>query len=200
MNFNLETHALGIIDTITELLDEHRLAQEIDHPIEEALATFQYEAENSPTKDQFHNIVARFIQTVYAHNLGKPPLSDHLSHAIAVLENQYQGLYARGYAAARIEANNARQGGMDAVLQRLAESIKASERAKYVRAVLVRYLNPADWETRCEIARVLLEYCRPFLPEEMLNCVPAQFADDIPLLVNIYLNNKNVTRQISGAP
>jgi hypothetical protein len=199
MNFKLETLALGIIDTITELLDEHRLAQEIDHPIEEALTSFQYEAENSPTKDQFHDIVARFIQTVYVHNLEKPPLLDPLSHAIAVLENQYQGVYARGYTAARIEANNPQQGGIDAVLQRLAESITASEREKYVRAVIVQYLNPADWKTRCEIAKLLLEYCQPFLPQEMHRCVPSQFADDIPLLMNIYLNNKDVIRHISSS-
>ena len=199
MTCEIKIRAAEIFKIMQTLLDEKHLAETIDRPIDEAAGSFQYEVEYPVSSKEFHKIVAQFMEAIYENGLGTFAKPDPLSSALALLEKHYQGVYASGYAAARIEANDTEHGGMDSVLQRFAESIKTLERAKHARAVFVRHLDPDDWEMRCEIAKLLLEYCQPFLPPQMCHCVPSQFADDIPLLMNIYLNNKNITRHISSS-
>lgn len=188
-------------ETITEiiaLLNEASIKTMVDEPIDKVVKEFCYDVGRPVTHRKFHRLIEHFVRTIYEGGLNDfwRPL-DPLAEALSLLEKHYQGTYAFGYSSARLDANDSMHGGVDSVLQRITESVKSIERAKYIQSVFARYINPCDWQLRCEIVDILLEYCRPFLPLQMLQCVPEQMVDDIPLLMNIHLNSENVIQQIS---
>jgi len=74
---------------------------------------------------------------------------------------------------------------LNVVLTCLAEAIRMNERAKYVRWVFAKYVDTADWRTRCTMAALLLRDHGAFLPAELRQCPPAQLAGEIPSLITL---------------
>ena len=198
MYSDLKKQAEETIAKIIALLNETSIKTMVDEPIDKVVKEFCYDVGQPVTHREFHQLIEHFVCTIYEEGLNDfwRPL-DPLAEALSLLEKHYQGTYAFGYSSARLDANDSMHGGIDSVLQRIAESIKSIERAKHIQSVFVRYINPCDWQLRCEIVDILLEYCRPFLPPQMLRCVFKQMVDDIPLLMNIYLNSENIMQQIT---
>ncbi len=186
----LREGAESVIDKMASYLDEEYVITHIDEPIDRAVAGFAWDDVHPFSHQRFHEVVARFVAHLYAHGLPCPrSLSPSQAHdeAVAVLEEVYEGTHDKGYVAAIVEAVRAQPDGLEVVLSRLADCIKDKCRRMHVRWVSVRFLASSDWALRCEVAAVLLDRLRPWLPEEMRGCRDAQFADDIPALLTDYL-------------
>lgn len=107
------------------------------------------------------------------------PPGSALDEAMALLDQSYEGVHANGYYAALLDALDASPEGVQLVLARLAELIKARQRSLYVRWVITRNITLVDWDTKRALADLLLRRCRPWLPPEMQHAVPEQFTDCI---------------------
>ena len=197
MNSDIEKLARETIATIMAELDPDRINDRFDNPIAKAAREFGYEPICPIAHKDFHRIVAGFVEQVYDKALGASwMLTDPLAEAIWLLENGYESaVYGTGYVAALLDANDPAEGGIQTVLTGLAELIKDVERLKYTRAVFTRYLHGCSWRLRCEIARLLLEDCWPFIPERLDNCAPAQLADEIPSLMSMLLSTDLILQQ-----
>jgi hypothetical protein len=202
MNSDLEKLARRTIAAIMVELDPGRIADRFENPIAKAAREFGYEPICPIGHKEFHRIVAGFVEQVYDKALGASwMLTDPLAEAIWLLENGYESaVYGTGYVAALLDANDPAEGGIQTVLTGLAELIKDIERQKYIKAVFARYLHGCNWALRCEIARVLLEDYRPFLPERLGKCAPAQLADEIPSLVLMLISSDSVLHQMAFSP
>jgi len=197
---DIRKRAEKIIAAITIKLDEGNINRLFDDSINKAVERFSYEVSYPVSHKQFHRIIACFLRYIYREGLKSPwELSDPLAKAISLFEGYYQGIYAFGYSAAMLDVNNSEQGGLEPVLSQLAESIKTLEREKYTRAIFAKYLDYDDWYLRCEIARILLQRCKMFLPPQMHNCTPEQIVDHIPSLMSTYLNSLAILQQLSGS-
>lgn len=49
----------------------------------------------------------------------------------------------------------------------------------HMRYVESRYINSADWSTKCAMASIVIQTCREFLPADVRACPPEQLAEDV---------------------
>ena len=203
MSTDLKERAEQIIANICGLLDESVLQQKINEPITRAVNAFQHKEEFPISHKAFHRIIGDFTRHIYESGLKTPwkmSLAGPGATAISLLEDHYQGTYATGYAAARRDAIDPDQQGIDLVLHRLAESIKTIEREQYTHWIFARYLQPVDWELRCMIAWILLDRYQEFLPFQVCQCRPAQLADQIPSIILCLLVSDMTMHQLALYP
>lgn len=201
-NTDIREQARKTIETITAQLDQSLIKNLFDEPIDKAARQFRHKVDRPMSPKTFHKVIADFVVQIYDQALSaRWKLSaDPLDEAIALLEDHYQSAYGHGYTAAVLNANDAGQGGIDAVLHTLAEIIKDIERQKYVRGVFIMNIDPADWHLQCEIVTVLLEDYGPFLPEQMLQCKPWELVSQIPSIMSGYLCGDSTLQEILSYP
>jgi len=190
-----------VIDEIMKRLDEQRLRQTIDDPLDAAASSFQLEEQPNVTPGLFHWVLGDFVAHVYESGLSlRQRLSPEQARAeaISLLNAAYQGVHGSGYETALIVAVDPALDGMALVLARLTETIKALERQKYTRWVFADALEPLDWRSRCRVAETLLDRLSPFLPPELLRCAAAQLADEIPALITKDLGTNAPFQRLSA--
>lgn len=194
-----DTQAENALERILALLDETRVRNEIDEPIDAAVAAFGFEEEPSVSHRRFHQIVSGFVQHVYRHGVAphqELSSAQASAEAIALLEGSYRGAQARGYDAALLDAVNPRHSGTDVVLAQLAEIIKDNERRKYTHWVFATSLGGLAWSDRCRVAEHLLNRLQPFLTPQLQRCIAAQLVDEIPALIVTHLSSDALLRHM----
>ena len=195
---DIRKRATEKVKTITSKLDQTLIRSRFDEPIDKAIRQFTHEADCPITHEQFHKVITEFVVHIYDKGLNArwKVSAEPLGHAISLLENHYQGTYGRGYIAAAMDANDAQEGGIDTVLNRLAGIIKDVERKKYVKGVFSINIDPTDWYLKCEIADVLLEDYRHFLPKHLLECKPWELVNQIPTIMYRYICSDSALLEI----
>ena len=189
MNTDIRKRAAEKVEAITAKLDQALIKSRFDEPIDKAIRQFTHEAGCPITHEQFHKIITEFVVHIYDKGLNArwKVSAEPLGHAIDLLENHYQGTYGRGYIASAMDSNDAQEGGIDTVLNRLAGIIKDIEQQKYVKGVFSINMDPTDWHLKCEIVSILLEDYRHFLPEHLLECKPWELVSQIPTIMYRYI-------------
>jgi len=189
-----------IIISIHSALDEYLIARRIDSPIDQGLRTFRYEVTYPVNHQDFHRIIADFAEHLYETVLKAPwkmSCRDPLAHAISLLENYYQGTYSQWYMGAWLDATDDQQDGMDTVLQRMVEAIKAMERQEYIHWVFVTHYESLPWNLRCVVADILLQQYRHFLPPAFQYCSASEMIMVIPSLMQSFMEIEGLTKGIS---
>jgi len=182
--------AAAILDQVTGLIDEQLMVQQIDEPIDRALASFGSVEHEPYSHPRFTETTARFVKHVFDHALSpgrRLTVSQARDETTALLGLAYRGTYAIGYHGAILDAADPSDPGLELVLARIAELIKSERRQLHLRCVEFRYIDSADWPTRCAMASLLIERCREHLPPELRSCPPEQLADDVFDLLALHL-------------
>lgn len=198
MSSDIEKCAKEIIEKITAKLDQSLIKSQFDEPIAKVAGEFKCEVNCPVGHKVFHNIIADFVAQIYEKALGISwMLTDPLAEAILLLESYYQSsVYGNGYAAALLDATNEIEEGLQSVLNGLAEIIKDIEKQKYIKAVFTWHLHGCSWDLQCEIAKILLENYKAFMPPQLSKCVPAQLIDEIPAIMYRYICSDFMLQQI----
>jgi hypothetical protein len=186
------------IDRIVAELDDDLIRRRFDEPISEVSRQFPCEAEYPVDQKSFNRIIAQVVEQVY-HALKVPmALTDPLAQALSLLEAGYESsAYGLGYVPALLDAGDEAGEGLPGVVRALGELLKERQKRMYVSSVFAVHLPLGDWRLRCEIARILLEDYRAFLPEALARCAPAQLVDQIPSLLCAGLHTDAVLRNLS---
>lgn len=183
--------ARQLLDRLSSLLDEDRMARLIDAPIDHVVREYGFPEETPFSADLFHRTLADFLRLVYERGMRlrrRLTVSQARDEAVCLLDQAYEGTHSRGYDAAVLDAADPMQSGTRLVLTRLADGLKARERMRYLRWVATRHIDPADWQIKCAMAEILLIRCRHWLPAELRNSAPARWADFVLELLTIDLN------------
>jgi hypothetical protein len=199
MNSDVTKRAREIVEMITAKLDPDLMSCRFDKPIAEAAGKFECEVKYPVTHKGFHKVIADFVQQIYEKALKASwMLTDPLDEAILLLENGYRSfLYGPGYTGAMLHTNDTEKGGIQAVLTGLAGAINDIERQKYIDGVLTWHLHGCSWDLQCEIAKVILEDYRPFIPPQLFKCVPPELVDVIPVIMQRYIDSDFTLQGIS---
>jgi hypothetical protein len=180
----------AIIALLIAQSGENNLALRIDEPIDRAAEAFPPPPDEPHTSERFHRTTAAFVRWLYARApLFGRTLTDDQAHdeAVALLTQAYRGDFSHGYAGAVTDAAYSSGSGMSIVLDRLKALVKARLRQSYRRWLFLRYVDPADWQIRRELAAVLFERCGNYMPAELSRCAPDQFTDDaLQQLLDLY--------------
>ena len=174
------------LDKVRLLLAEDLLAEHIDEPIDRVTRRFDAMEVVPRCPKTFHRVLGEFLQAIYRHALpgGRRLSLPHAQdEAVALLEKGYRGAQSGGYYAALLDAVGPAQGGLPPILISLAELLKGHRRDCYVRYVMARHIDSADWQTKCDMVVILLQRCRRWVPPELAHCAPACLVDQIGQLL-----------------
>ena len=199
MNSDIQKRARQIVEIMTAKLDLDLLSSRFDQPVARAAGEFKCEVTYPVTHKEFHRMIADFVQQIYERALKTSwMLTDPVDEAILLLENGYRSaLYGPGYTGAMLHTNDTERGGIEAVLTSLAGAIIDIEKQKYIDGVITWHLHGCDWNLQCEIAQVLLEDYKPFIPPQLYRRVPAQLVDVIPIIIQRYIDSDFLLQGIS---
>jgi len=180
--------AMEIIEKMAELLDEDLIARKYDQPVDVVLRKFEFVKEVEYSHAEFHRLTAAFVRVLYRKIFGRK-LSCRLSKdkAVSLLNETYQG-ESSDYYGALLEAADPSHAGLYCVLLKMSDFFKTKHRQQYIHWATVRHIKFADWNTRCELAGILLHRCEPWLPGHLQNCPPEELADFVPELLNIQMS------------
>ena len=197
---DLRDKAASIIEKVFDLLDEGRM-EVIDQRIDGAFTSLEIALREPLDHGQFHRAITELIQGVYKHGLRVPQdltEAQARAEAIHLLERYYQGAHANGYDAAYLDARTPGHDGIQIVLERMVEIVKAIERQKYIRCVFVTCIDSSSWEIKCQIVEMLQGRWRQFLSPAILQCAPAELVCEIPSLIVTFHSAEAMANKIAS--
>ena len=200
---------------ILNLLKEERIAREVDDLLDTAVQEFQMKATGLITYTEFKRIIASFVRHIYKKGLRQPSyISDQeaFTEAVHFLEKGSSNEKATEFDDALLDVVGKNAESFELVLDRLAESIKDTERGKYTRWVLVTNYLSLDWEKREQIITSYLELASVYIRQAARVCVPelldldfaskliesdpASLADQFSDLFKNHVLNEDVVQQL----
>jgi len=191
------------IDEVIELIGDEHLYYLIDEPIQKAATEFKFNPKTPIDHQFFIRTTSDFVSHIYRHGLRvrqTMTTEQAQSEALLILEHSYQGTYSKGYDAAYLDASNPEVGGLEFMLSQTFEIIISKERSKYISWVLASRISSKDWHIKCLIAEILLDRWKSYLPPNVLACSPAQLADNLPDLINLFIfTDRVVNKMLTGA-
>jgi len=198
MNYEIKKRGKETVETITAELDYSLVKSQFDEPIDEAARQFTHKTSCPVTHKIFHKVITEFVTHIYDKGLNVRWIlsGEPLGHAINLLEKHYSSTYGRGYTAAVLDTSETGEGGIDVVLNQLAEIIKDIERVKHIKAVFTVNIDPTDWHLKCEIVSILLKEYKSFLPEHLLICKPWELVNEIPTIIYKYICSESALQQV----
>ena len=190
---DFESHYRKAIEIITQaavLMDEGNIAKRIDKPINKVVSEFKCVENPGYSHELFHKTITAFVQSIYekvpfyGRKLSSSQAQDE---AIALLEYVYRGIRGNGYDGAVLDSNNPKWAGLRLVIKLLAESLKSQMHQKHAQWVKARYIDSADWHTKCIMAKILQESCGDCLDPELRNSPPEKLVEIVFELFSTFL-------------
>ena len=191
--------AESILERIFAELDESRIADTIDVPVERAAMTFGLVAGSAYSHRQFHRIMGELARHLFLHGQRFPqdiPLDQAKGEAIRLLQHAYRDGGVDGYIAAYLDAQDP-EFGIETVIARMIETFRAIKKQDYMDAVFSAHVLPRDWDARRRIVALLFELWSEVLPQYIADRAPDELADDIRGIVEIVLNQRSAARRIA---
>ena len=187
-------------------LKEERIASEVDYLLDTAVQGFQMKVTIPITYFEFKRIIASFVRHIYKKGLRQPSyISDQeaFTEAVHFLEKGSSNEKATEFDDALLDVVGKNAESFELVLDRLAESIKDTERGKYTRWVLVTNYLSLDWEKRKQIITSYLELESAYIGQtdayeasKLLESDPASFVDRYSDLFKNHVSNEDTMQQL----
>jgi hypothetical protein len=180
---------MGTIRNLLEELDERTIAQKISIRHDQYRMSYDLKSNTVRTFDEFIRLDAdyyakHFIACV-SHG-GSLSTFEAGSRAKEILEKEYR---RRGgdIVTAYNDAHDGINGGMRAILDIIAENLKAESVELYIRDVFDRYVAPNSWEQKVEIIRQFIDHCGVHLSSSIQTDQPERYASHYRELVQSYV-------------
>jgi hypothetical protein len=189
--------AEALCEQVAELLDESLLVCRIDEPVDRAFADFELPEPAEYSHSVFVETIARFVQHVYGRAMPPRRLTPAQSRAeaCALISRAYEGTFANGYEGALYDAADRDGPGLELVVARMAEVIKLERHRDYRRWVKGRFVDSADWATKCALVAFLLTRSTAAIPDDLRGSPPERLADDAFELLELCLEADQVFRR-----
>lgn len=191
-----------VLERLSDLLNDKRIAKEIDEPIDLAAHTFQLKITLPITSSEFKRIITTFVRHLYkkglrlSQNLSEP---EAFAEAIFLLERYSQNEESIGYDGALLNAVGTDMEGFELVLSQLAESIKTAERKKYIAWVFTDNYFHLSWEMQRSIVSCYLKQNEAVLPAKLLDLGPARLVDHFPEQFINHMTTESLIGQVFSA-
>lgn len=180
---------MPVITDILEELNERTIAREVAIPHDEARMRFPLQSNTAASFAQFEDIIAEYLNYHHGRCVA---LGGHLSRPEAVgrakelIEHEYRR--RRGdLVTAYNDAHDGTNGGLRAILDLIAEALKAESVERYIRDVFDRRVAPNDFDAKVAIIQEFLEWCGPYLSSAVQADRPERYAHNYQELVREYV-------------
>ena len=192
---------VSAVAMLRELLDEERLQQEVDHPLDEATQSLQLRGAEPGTQRAFLDCIAAAVQHLYEHGLRCPrrlPRRAAVAEAVDLIRRGYPGRPEDRFDTALLEATASRGGDVQSVIGVLVETIRSRERRRYIDWVFATVLDPLDWNGHVEAATELREALESEIHADLKEHDPARLSREVRELFFLDRNPEAQLRQILG--
>lgn len=180
---------MSSINSLLAELDERTIAQRIGIPHDEARMRYSLRSNTVRDFDEFTRMISDYYTKHFSACVsygGSLPASEASSRAKELVEREYR---RRGgdIVAAFNDAHEGTNGGMRAVLDVIAEGLKAESVEHYIRDAFDRYVAPNSWEQKVEIIRQFIAQCGVHLASSIQTNQPERYAINYRELINAYV-------------
>ena len=179
---------------ISEISPEN-LTRMIGLPIDTARAVFPLDGIIVESYHEFNRIVTSFYIHILMHleRISEPDdMSMMSAEAHAVLERAYAK--KGGLNAALAEARSGLNAGLKHILDVFADQLKYEVKEKYINLVFKTALDPLDWDAKVAFMKSILDYLKPYLPNEIAAQPPERFCGHYEVIVrNIVQSSEHIT-------
>lgn len=178
------------LNKIIEILNEEVLFKKIDKPLDEALRKFSYSLSAEITQKEFNSVMKSFIEHLRNYGiiiLTTQVRSNESSEIIWLTEKYYRGHETKGYEGALYDVLTQGSKGIESVVEGIIETIKISEREKYISCIITKYFTFLDWDIKKEILRDIFDEFGYLFPQELKELQLAQLVPRIQELINLII-------------
>jgi len=186
---------MASIDSLLAALDERVIARQVGIPHDEARMRYPLDRNTVSTFDEFSQMVANYYSYHFsaANGGGSLPWSEAAGRAKELLDREYRQHHNSDIVAAFNDAQDGTNGGLRAVLDTVADALKAESVERYIRDVFDRHVAPNDWDTKVEILRQFIAQCGASLAASIRADQPERYAHDYQELIRLYVNSLRAT-------
>jgi len=179
-------------------LDERVIAQRISVPHDESRMRYPLHSNTVRNFDEFNQKIGDYYNTHFTSCIsrgGKLSAAEATSRAKELLEQEYR---RRGgdIVMAYNDAYDGTNGGMRAILDIIAEGLKAKSVERYIRDAFDRYVTPNSWEQKVEIIRQFITHCGVHLSSSIRTNQPERYAQNYEELIRSYVTALKQTSSI----
>lgn len=177
------------IGSLLASLDERTIAQRVGIPHDEARMRFPLQSNTVGDFDAFSNIIADYYNyhfTQCVSNGGSLSRAEAAGRAKELLEQEYRRRNG-DIVSAYMDGHEGTNGGMRAVLDTIAEGLKAESVKRYTREVFDRNVAPNSWEDKVEITKQFIRRCGVDLSTSIRANQPERYAQNINELVTSFV-------------
>jgi len=180
---------MGDINALINALDERAIAKKIGIKNDEARMKYQLRSNTVSNFDEFSRIIADYYNfhfTKCVSGGGSLSTTEAGGRAKEIIEREYR---KRGgdVVAACNNAQDGTDGGMRAVLDVIAEGIKAESVERYVRDMFDRHVAPNSWDDKVDIIRQFIRHCGGQLSSSIRSSQPEAYASNFEGLIRSYV-------------
>ena len=194
-----------ILNETLRLLNARTIRQGIDEAVDAAASTFKHVG-CIPVGNHNAALIeaaGEFIAHIYRHGLACPRSlapDQAKAEALFLLEHSCQGTNADGYEEALRDTVKYGAEGLRAALRGLADIIKQTQRQQYISWVLNTRVRQLDWNTRKDLAALIIERWGICLDDDIAQSSPTALACACAELILDYVASDESLRQVMGMP
>jgi hypothetical protein len=189
---------MASIDSLLAELDERTIAQRIGILHDETRMHYSPRSNTVGSFEEFERVIADYYNTHFTTCIsqgGKLSRSEATSRAKELVEREYR---RRGgdIVTAYNDAHDGLHSGLRAILDIIAENLKAESVEHYIRDVFDRYVTPSSWEQKVEIIRQFIAQCGVYLASSVRANPPERYASNYRELIDSYVSGLQKTSSI----
>jgi hypothetical protein len=189
---------MAAIDSLMAELDERTIAWRVCRPHDEARGRYYLMFNNVGTWNEFREIIVDYYtKHCVACFIHSADLPDSMAYcgATDLIAREYR---RRGgdIVTAYNDAHDGTNGGLRAVLDTIAEGLKADAVEAYVRNVFDKYVEPDSWEQRVEIVRQFMVRYGDYLDSSIRTDKPERYANNYKELISAFVAGMQKTSSI----
>ena len=177
------------IGSLLNALDERTIAREVAIPHDEVRMRYSLRSNTVTDFNEFTDLIGDYYTYHFTRCLsggGSLSKTEACGRAKEILESEYRRR-GGGITTAFNDAHEGTNGGMRAILDLLAERLKAESVQRYVRDVFDRQVAPNSWEDKVEIIRQFIAQCGRQLSSSLRSDQPERYAHDFESLIRSYV-------------
>jgi hypothetical protein len=180
----------SIVDLLSEL-DKITLAREIASLHDEARVQYRYRT-TVRDYDEFIALIGDYFNYHYCKCFRAVRVDRYV--AIERAKEAIEKVYGRrhgDFSSAFLDASEGTNGGVGAVLDAIADSLKEDHEREYVAGVLAEYIPSTSTERRVDMVRQFFHYCGHELPASIRLDQPERYARHLERMILAYVKGRS---------
>jgi len=189
---------MASINSLTTELDEKTIAQVVGIQHDEARISYPLANNTVRNFNDFNRSIGDYCKHHFSRCIsygGRLSDSQATSWAKELIEREYR---RRGgdIVTAYNDAHDGTNGGIRAILDIIAEGLKAEAIERYIRDTFDRHITPNSWENKVEIIRQFIVFCGNHLSSSIRRDQPERYAQNYQELIKSYVTALQQTSSI----